>query len=133
MQITMTSATAARKAQRELLALRVLNVLGQDGEFGPFEGSRAFEIADEMLGQRDELRGYGSLPERTTMETRNTRGAQLKTGDAITCFGRTHRITELKPHPSYARLVPGKSARIADCDTGLSITVSDDSTWQVVV
>lgn len=66
------------------------------------------------------------------METRNAQGAQLKKNDAIVCFGKTHRITELKPHPTYSRLVPGRSARIADCDTGLSITVADESTWQVV-
>lgn len=65
------------------------------------------------------------------MATREAQGAQLKTGDTIVVFGRTHRITELREHPTYARLVPGQHARIADCDTGLSITVDDKTTWQV--
>lgn len=61
-----------------------------------------------------------------------TLGAALKVGDTIVVLGRTHRITELRPHPAYSRLVPGQNARIADCDTRLSITVDDKSSWQVV-
>lgn len=61
-----------------------------------------------------------------------TLGADLKVGDTILVLGRSHRITELRPHPAYARLVPGQNARIADCDTRLSITVDDKSSWQVV-
>ena len=63
--------------------------------------------------------------------TREAQGAQLKTGDAIVVFGRTHRISGFKPYEAFARLVPGRTARIAVCDTGLEITVESKSTWQV--
>ncbi len=49
------TASAARCAQRERLALRVLHVLADDGDFQPLDGHRAFELADEMLAKRDEL------------------------------------------------------------------------------
>jgi hypothetical protein len=66
------------------------------------------------------------------MATREAQGAELKTGDTIVVLGRTHRIKTLSEHPAYARLVPGQHARIAECDSGLRITVDDKTTWEVV-
>lgn len=65
------------------------------------------------------------------MQTQAALGAQLKTGDTIVVLGRAHRIKDFKPYEAFARLVPGHSARIAVCDTGLEITVESKSTWQV--
>jgi hypothetical protein len=65
------------------------------------------------------------------MATQTAQGANLKTGDTIVVFGRAHRIREFRAYERFSRLVPGHTARIAVCDTGLEITVEAKSTWQV--
>lgn len=71
-------------------------------------------------------------PHSEETQTRDALGTQLKVGDMIVALGRQHRITALRPHPTYAKITRGQQARIADCDTGLSITIDDKSAWQVV-
>lgn len=70
-----------------------------------------------------------------TLQARHIDGKDVQVGHLwrlAPCSSRVHRIVRLDPHHGIAKVLPGRTARIAHCDTGTSITVIDGSPFEVV-